>query len=82
MPRIVARSGYDIRGAIELRAIADRYSARGIPTDPSQIVVTTGAQSAIHLLSTVLVGRGDRVVIETPTYPMRPRRFVPPARDW
>ena len=68
--RIVARSGYDIRGAIELReAIADRYSARGIPTDPSQIVVTTGAQSAIHLLSTVLVGRGDRVVIETPTYP-------------
>ena len=68
--RIVARSGYDVRGAIELRqAIAERYSARGVPTTPDQIVVTTGAQSAIHLLSTVLVVRGDRVVIETPTYP-------------
>lgn len=68
--RIVARSGYDVRGAIELRqAIAERYSARGIPTTPAQIIVTTGAQSAIHLLATVLVVRGDRVVIETPTYP-------------
>ncbi len=42
---------------------------RGIPTDPSEVLVTTGAQSAIHLLASVLLGRGDRVLIETPTYP-------------
>jgi DNA-binding transcriptional MocR family regulator len=67
---IVSRVGYDVFGRIELReAIAQRYSERGIPTSPSEIVVTTGAQSAIHLLSAVLLGRGDRVLIETPTYP-------------
>lgn len=68
--RLVARAGYDVRGAVELReAIARRYTAQGIPTTAAQIVVTTGAQSAIHLLSAVLIARGDRVVIETPTYP-------------
>ena len=67
---LVSRSGYDVFGRIELReAIADRYAARGIPTTPEQIVVTTGAQSAIHLLAAVLLGRGDRALVETPTYP-------------
>jgi DNA-binding transcriptional MocR family regulator len=67
---LVARSGYDVLGRADLRtAIADRYCARGIPTDPSEVLVTTGAQSAIHLLASVLLGRGDRVLIETPTYP-------------
>ena len=67
---IVARTGYDVLGRIELReAIAARYSERGIPTSPQEIIVTTGAQSAIHLLAAVLLGRGDRVLIETPTYP-------------
>lgn len=67
---LVARVGYDVLGRSELReAIADRYSSRGIPTSASEILVTTGAQNAIHLLSSVLLGRGDRVLIETPTYP-------------
>ncbi len=67
---IVSRVGYDVFGRIELReAIAQRYRERGIPTSPNEIVVTTGAQSAIHLLASVLLGRGDRVLIETPTYP-------------
>jgi DNA-binding transcriptional MocR family regulator len=67
---IVSRTGYDVFGRVELReAIAARYSQRGIPTSPNEIVVTTGAQSAIHLLAAVLLGRGDRVLIETPTYP-------------
>jgi DNA-binding transcriptional MocR family regulator len=68
--RIVARTGYDVVGRVELReAIARRYSERGVPTTPNEILVTTGAQSAIHLVSSVLLGRGDRVLIETPTYP-------------
>ncbi len=67
---LVSRVGYDVLGRIELReAIADRYSARGVPTRPDEVLVTTGAQSAIHLVSTVLIGRGDRVLVETPTYP-------------
>ena len=67
---LVSRVGYDVLGRIELReAIARRYTERGIPTDPGEVLVTTGAQSAIHLVSSVLIGRGDRVLVETPTYP-------------
>ena len=67
---LVARVGYDVLGRAELRAsIAERYSQRGIPTSPAEVLVTTGAQSAIHLVASVLLGRGDRVLIETPTYP-------------
>ncbi|MET0735784.1 MAG: PLP-dependent aminotransferase family protein [Microbacterium sp.] len=67
---LVSRVGYDVHGRVELReAIAARYSSRGIPTSPDEVLVTTGAQSAIHLLSSVLLGRGDRVLVETPTYP-------------
>lgn len=49
---LVSRVGYDVFGRLELReAIAARYCERGIPTTPDEIIVTTGAQSAIHLLA-------------------------------
>jgi DNA-binding transcriptional MocR family regulator len=67
---LVARSGYDVLGRTDLReAIAERYRRRGIDTRADEILVTTGAQSAIHLLASVMLGRGDRVLVETPTYP-------------
>jgi len=67
---LVARVGYDTLGSVELRAaIADRYTRRGLPTRPDEILVTMGAQSAIHLIATGLLHRGDRALVETPTYP-------------
>lgn len=67
---LVSTVGYDIVGRPGLRdAIAARYTARGIPTTPDEVMITTGAQSAIHLIASVLLGRADRVLIETPTYP-------------
>ncbi|KGJ72832.1 GntR family transcriptional regulator [Cryobacterium roopkundense] len=70
LPRHLGDSGFDPVGIPELRAaIADRFTARGLPTCPEQIMVTLGAQHAIALLARVLVGRGDRALIETPTYP-------------
>lgn len=70
LPRHLADSGYDPIGLPELRAaIAARYTVRGLPTDPDQVMVTIGAQHAIALLSRALLHRGDRAVIETPTYP-------------
>ncbi|WP_292832678.1 PLP-dependent aminotransferase family protein [Microbacterium sp.] len=67
---LVAQSGYDVLGSTALRSlVAERYTLRGIPTAADQIMITTGAQSAIHLLASVLLRRGDRAVIETPTYP-------------
>jgi DNA-binding transcriptional MocR family regulator len=70
LPRYLGDSGFDPVGIPELRAaIADRYRARGLPTDPEQIMVTIGAQHAIALVARVLLGRGDRALIEAPTYP-------------
>jgi len=63
-------SGYTLRGLPELRtAIADRYTERGLPTTPDQVIVTTGAQSGIAMLARLLVTRGDRAYAESPSYP-------------
>ncbi|WP_309067783.1 PLP-dependent aminotransferase family protein [Microbacterium sp.] len=76
-PSIVARAGYDVLGRRGLReAIARRYTERGLPTDATQIMVTNGAQSAISLLASLLVTRGDRVLLETPTYPHAAEAFA------
>lgn len=76
-PRLVARSGYEMLGLRGLRdALADRYTARGLPTTAEQIMVVNGAQSAIALTARLLVSRGDRVLIETPTYPHAAECYV------
>jgi DNA-binding transcriptional MocR family regulator len=68
--RYLQGPGYNFAGIPELReAVAARYTVRGLPTSSEQILVTTGAQSAIALLSRVLLGRGDRVLVELPSYP-------------
>ncbi len=70
LPAHLGDAGFDPIGTPALRAaIADRYTARGLPTTPEQIMVTIGAQHAIALLSRALVGRGDRAVTEVPIYP-------------
>ncbi len=62
--------GYELLGLPALRAaIADRFTARGLPTGPDQILVTTGALHAIALALTALAGPGERVLVEHPTYP-------------
>lgn len=65
-----AGHGYAPLGLDVLReAVADRYTARGVPTTPDQVLITTGAQHAIALLMATHAGPGDRVVVEQPTYP-------------
>ncbi|MCM6776541.1 PLP-dependent aminotransferase family protein [Nocardia sp. CDC159] len=62
--------GYHPLGIPVLRtAIADRYRARGVPTAPEQILVTGGGQQALSLIARALLGPGDRVLVEAPTYP-------------
>jgi DNA-binding transcriptional MocR family regulator len=51
------------------RAIAERYTRRGIRTSHERILVTTGGQQALSLLARALLAPGDRVVVEGPTYP-------------
>ena len=50
-------------------AIAARFTARGVPTRSEQILVTNGALHALDLLLRLLLGPGERVITELPTYP-------------
>jgi 2-aminoadipate transaminase len=56
-------------GDPELRAaIAARLTARGLPTDPGRLLVTSGSQQALTLAAAVLIEPGDRVLVEEPSY--------------
>ncbi|MGN9840377.1 MocR-like transcription factor YczR [Nonomuraea sp. H19] len=85
LPRYGMGNGYDPMGLPQLRErIAARYTARGVATRPEQIVVTTGSQHAIQLVTGLLIGAGDPVLVESPTYPhaidaarQRAARIVP-----
>jgi DNA-binding transcriptional MocR family regulator len=70
LPAYLGDSGFDPIGQLVLRtAIADRYTARGLPTTAEQVMVTSGAQHAIALVARTIMARGDRALIENPTYP-------------
>lgn len=70
LPAYLGGSGYDPVGIPPLReAVARRYTERGIPTHPDQILVTLGAQHAIGLIGHALLRRRERVAIDQPTYP-------------
>ncbi len=70
LPPLLLDNGYDTVGLPSLReAVARRYTERGLPTDPDEVLVTVGAQQAIALVARALVSRGDRALIEVPTYP-------------
>lgn len=62
--------GFDMLGDSILRGrIADRYTGRGLPTTPDQVLVTVGGQHGIGMLARQLLRTGQRVLVETPTYP-------------
>ncbi|MDC2955148.1 PLP-dependent aminotransferase family protein [Streptomyces gilvifuscus] len=49
-------------------ALAGRVSARGLPTDADDVLVTTGSQQALSLLAAALLEPGDTVLVESPCY--------------
>jgi DNA-binding transcriptional MocR family regulator len=66
---VATEGGYRPHGLPSLRgAIARHLSARGLPTDQRQVLVTAGAQQAINLLAQLLIPRGAVAVVEDPTY--------------
>ena len=69
LPAYLSSDGYLPSGLPMLRAlIAERFVARGLPTTPEQIVITSGALAAIAIVARALTGPGDRVAIESPVY--------------
>lgn len=70
LPGYLAGPGYYPSGLQVLRdAVARSYADRGLPTDPAQVVVVPGALAGIAVAARALLGLGDRVVVESPTYP-------------
>lgn len=59
-----------VSGDLELREEMARYfmEKQGIAIHPEELLITTGSQQAIDLISRSLVKSGDAVLIERPTY--------------
>ncbi|MFE2736404.1 PLP-dependent aminotransferase family protein [Streptomyces sp. NPDC059349] len=49
-------------------AVAARVGARGLPTTPDDLVITTGSQQGLSLLASALIEPGDVVLVENPCY--------------
>ena len=70
LPAYLSGPGYFPLGVPALQArIAAAYDARGVPTVPEQIMVTAGALAAASVVAQAFTASGDRVVVESPTYP-------------
>ncbi|MFD1078560.1 MocR-like transcription factor YczR [Longispora fulva] len=69
LPGYSAGSGYTPTGLAPLRAaVAERYTERGLPTTPEQVMITTGAQQAFDLALRLLLSPGETALVEVPTY--------------
>lgn len=70
LPALLGGTGYLPTGLPVLReALAHWLTGRGLPTDPDQLIVTSGALAAWNVVVRTLIGPGDRVLMESPTYP-------------
>lgn len=56
-------------GSTALREeVARRYSADGLETAASDLIITTGSQQGLGLLATSLIDPGDTILVEEPCY--------------
>ncbi|MFE6994846.1 PLP-dependent aminotransferase family protein [Microbacterium sp. NPDC057659] len=73
LPRLAGlrgTSGYSLQGLPDFRdAVARRFTERGAPTSPDEIVITAGAMHALNLVLSAIGRRGERALIEQPTFP-------------
>jgi len=70
LPGHLGGHGYAPTGLHALRsAVADRFTARGLPTGPDHVVVTVGVGDATAVVFETLLQPGDRGLVGHPTYP-------------
>ncbi|MFE0461309.1 PLP-dependent aminotransferase family protein [Kitasatospora sp. NPDC058965] len=69
LPAYAGGHGHYPTGLLVLREVlAQRYTERGLPTTPDQLLVTTGALSALVLVRSTLLRTGERVAVDSPSY--------------
>lgn len=60
---------YPTEGYTPLREMIVERSARyGVNINIENVLITTGSQQALDLLGKVFINRGDRILVESPTY--------------
>ena len=70
LPCELGSPGYEPFGLARARtAVADHLASRGLPTTPRQVLITQGGLHALDLALRAFARPGDRVLVETPTYP-------------
>jgi alanine-synthesizing transaminase len=81
-------------GILEAReAVADDFTARGVPTVPDRVLLTSGTSEGIELTLGAIVDEGSEVLVPTPTYPLYTAVLAKlgaravyyrtdPSRDW
>lgn len=58
-----------VEGEVALRKeIARRETEKGIPTTYEQVQVVSGSQQALDLIARIFIDKGDKVLVESPTY--------------
>ena len=56
-------------GYLPLREMIARHTGRyGINITPDNVLITSGSQQALDLIGKVFINRGDRILVEEPTY--------------
>ena len=69
LPAYAATHGDYPAGLPTLReAVAEHFTARGVPTMPEQIMITTGAMGAVAAACRLLAGPGERIAVDAPSY--------------
>jgi aspartate/methionine/tyrosine aminotransferase len=51
-------------------AVANDFTARGVPMTPDRVVLTSGTSEGIEIALNALVDPGDEVLVPMPTYPL------------
>jgi 2-aminoadipate transaminase len=49
-------------------AIAVHMAAKGVRVQPDGLITTTGSQQALDLIGKTMIGEGDKVIVEGPTF--------------
>src|SRR5262245_50937078 len=67
-----SRNGYTASVGVLLarEAAADDFTARGLPTSPDRVLLTSGTSEGIELTLTALLNEGEEVLVPSPTYPL------------
>lgn len=69
MTDLLASDGFLTSGWADLRErVADYFKDLDLPTEPDNLIITNGAHHSLTLVADGLLGAGDTVLVEDPTY--------------